>query len=100
MHGTLKVNANMNASASGCEMADAITWPMSAATGPMPPTAVVSVPVPRNSPDSTPNADSLMAIAYRYAMNVCHPRPKKLVTGSIASPIAYRAVFCGLPSGL
>ena len=56
--------------------------------------------MPRNSPDSTPNADSLMAIAHRYAMNVCHPRPKKLVTGSIASPIAYRAVFCGLPSGL
>ena len=99
--GMLNVNAKMNASASGAEMACAMISPMLPATATPPVTAVTTaalgVAPPANRPDSTPSADSFSTSAHSHAVNVCQPMPKNCVIGSMAVPSAYSAEPSTLP---
>ena len=91
-HGTLNVNAKINASASGAEIRAAISSPILGATAAEPETAPIitalGVDPPANNAENTPTADSLTANAQTQAVNVSQPIPKIRVTGSIAIPMA------------
>ena len=96
-HGTLKVTATINASASAFDIAADKITPILASAATAPTVVSKTVPFPVNNALITPSTASLETMDATNAMNVCQLKPKNLVTGSIKVPNLYNTLSEATP---